>query len=81
MIGETFAHMRCRIVFRAFQGIGGSGLYSLVFVAIVKLTEADKLAFYSGVVSSVFALANLLGPLIGGAISDHTTWRWIFWIK
>lgn len=70
-----------RIVFRAFQGIGGSALYSLVFVAIVKLVVPEKMGFYSGVISSVFALANLLGPLLGGAITDHTSWRWIFWIK
>ncbi|KAF1971396.1 MFS general substrate transporter [Bimuria novae-zelandiae CBS 107.79] len=69
------------IVFRAFQGIGGSALYSLVFVAIVKLIVPEKTAFYSGVISSVFVLANLLGPLLGGAISDHTNWRWIFWIN
>lgn len=70
-----------RIVFRALQGIGGSALYSLVFVAIVKLVVPERLPFYSGIISSVFALANLLGPLIGGAISDRTNWRWIFWIN
>jgi MFS family permease len=70
-----------RIVFRALQGIGGSALYSLVFVAIIKLIVPEKIAFYSGVISSVFALANLSGPLIGGAISDHTNWRWIFWLN
>ncbi|KAL5379079.1 hypothetical protein DPSP01_008712 [Paraphaeosphaeria sporulosa] len=69
------------IVFRALQGIGGSALYSLVFVTIMKLIVPDKIAFYSGVISSVFALANLSGPLIGGAISDHTNWRWIFWLN
>ncbi|KAF2655372.1 MFS general substrate transporter [Lophiostoma macrostomum CBS 122681] len=69
------------ITFRAFQGIGGSGLYSLVFVAIMKLVTPEKMGFYSGIVSSVFALANLLGPILGGLISDHTTWRWIFWMN
>ena len=56
-------------------------MYSLVFVAIVKLIVPEKMPFYSGVISSVFALANLLGPLLGGAISDHTNWRWIFWLN
>jgi MFS family permease len=54
-----------RIVFRAFQGIGGSGLYSLTFVAIMKLITPEKLGFYSGIISSVFAIANLLGPILG----------------
>ncbi|KAF2034646.1 putative MSF multidrug transporter [Setomelanomma holmii] len=69
------------IVFRAVQGIGGSGLYSLTFVAIMKLIVPEKVGFYSGVISSVFAMANLLGPLFGGIISDRTTWRWIFFIN
>ena len=71
----------CRIVLRAFQGIGGSGIYSLVFVTIMKLVTAEKLGFYSGIISSVFAISNLLGPILGGAIADNTTWRWIFWMK
>ncbi|CAN9403798.1 unnamed protein product [Alternaria alternata] len=69
------------IVFRAFQGIGGSGLYSLTFVSIMKMIVPEKIGFYSGIVSSVFALANLLGPLLGGIIADRTTWRWIFFIN
>ncbi|KAH7132481.1 putative MFS multidrug transporter [Dendryphion nanum] len=69
------------IIFRAFQGIGGSGMYSLVFVAILQLITPEKSGFYSGVISSVFAIANLLGPVLGGVIVDHTTWRWIFWIN
>ncbi|KAF2708558.1 MFS general substrate transporter [Pleomassaria siparia CBS 279.74] len=69
------------IVFRALQGIGGSGMYSLVFVAMMKLIVPEKMAFYTGVISSVFALANLLGPILGGFITDRTLWRWIFWIN
>ncbi|KAF1358105.1 MFS general substrate transporter [Lizonia empirigonia] len=69
------------IVFRAFQGIGGSGLYSLTFVSILKLIVPEKIAFYSGIISSVFTMSNLLGPLLGGIIADRTTWRWIFFIN
>ncbi|KAJ8116457.1 hypothetical protein OPT61_g2122 [Boeremia exigua] len=69
------------IIFRAFQGIGGSGLYSLTFVSIMKLIVPEKIGFYSGVISSVFTMSNLLGPLLGGIIADRTTWRWIFFMN
>ncbi|KAJ5405759.1 MFS general substrate transporter [Penicillium sp. CMV-2018d] len=69
------------IVFRALQGIGASGLYCLVFVAILRLISLGKAALYSGIISSVFALSNLLGPVLGGVIVDNTTWRWIFYIN
>ncbi|KAL4746829.1 hypothetical protein BDW72DRAFT_210107 [Aspergillus terricola var. indicus] len=69
------------IVFRAFQGVGASGLYCLVFVAILRLISLEKAGLYSGVISSVFALSNLLGPILGGVIVDNTTWRWIFYIN
>ncbi|KKK24448.1 hypothetical protein ARAM_006068 [Aspergillus rambellii] len=73
--------MQQLIVFRAFQGIGASGLYCLVFIAILQLISLEKSGFYSGIISSVFALSNLLGPLSGGLIVDHTTWRWIFYLN
>ncbi|KAH8736187.1 major facilitator superfamily domain-containing protein [Ilyonectria robusta] len=69
------------IVFRAFQGLGGSGIYSTVFIIIAKIVTVDKVGTYTGILSSVFALASLLGPILGGAIVDNTTWRWVFFIN
>ncbi|KAL4924991.1 putative MFS multidrug transporter [Aspergillus undulatus] len=69
------------IVFRAFQGIGASGLYCLVFVAILRLMSFENAGIYSAVITSVFALSNLLGPILGGVIVDNTTWRWIFYLN
>ncbi|GAB1319699.1 Vacuolar basic amino acid transporter 5 [Madurella fahalii] len=69
------------IVFRALQGVGGSGLYSLVFVILAQIVPMDKLGMCTGILSSCFALASLLGPILGGVISDNTTWRWIFWLN
>lgn len=73
--------MPTSIVFRAFQGLGGSGIYSTVFIIIAKIVTVDKVGTYTGILSSVFALASLLGPILGGAIVDNTTWRWVFFIK
>ncbi|KAK3294143.1 major facilitator superfamily transporter [Chaetomium fimeti] len=69
------------IVFRAFQGMGGSGIYSLVTVMTPLMVPPAKYPTYIAIISSVFAISSVLGPLLGGAISDHTTWRWVFWLN
>jgi len=68
-------------VFRALQGVGGSGVYSVVFVTLADICPARMLGVYSSVVSSVFAVANVLGPILGGAICDTGDWKWIFLLK
>ncbi|KAB5536495.1 major facilitator superfamily domain-containing protein [Coniochaeta sp. 2T2.1] len=66
------------VVFLALQGVGGSGVYSVVFVTLADICPARMLGVYSSVVSSVFAVANVLGPILGGAICDTEDWKWIF---
>ena len=66
------------IVLRAFQGIGGSGIYAMVMVIATKFIDWEKGAKYMAIISSVMALASLLGPILGGAINDHGQWRWVF---
>ncbi|KAI8943272.1 hypothetical protein NX059_001292 [Plenodomus lindquistii] len=66
------------IVFRVFQGLGGSGVYALVIVVLYEIAPAAEFARYTVLVTSLFALALLSGPLIGGAINNNTTWRWVF---
>ncbi|VUC24636.1 unnamed protein product [Clonostachys rosea] len=66
------------IVFRAFQGIGGAGNYSLSAVILVELVPSSKYAKYTTFVSLFYSLSLLLGPIFGGLITQNTTWRWIF---
>ncbi|KAB5584990.1 drug resistance transporter EmrB/QacA subfamily [Coniochaeta sp. 2T2.1] len=66
------------IILRAFQGIGGSGIYSMVLFLAPKLVPMTEYGKYIGIISSVFALASVTGPLVGGAISSNTSWRWVF---
>ena len=83
----SFECRRCRllsvfsIVFRALQGIGGSGTYSMVMVSVPEVTPPPQFGLVSGLVSAVFAFSSILGPIIGGAITSHSTWRWVFWLK
>lgn len=66
------------IVFRAFQGIGGAGNYSLCSVIFLELVPREKYAKYTSSVSVVYCLSLLLGPIFGGVISQSSTWRWVF---
>ena len=70
-----------RIVFRALQGIGGGGIYTLTFVILPENISPKEYPVYAAILSSVLAFSSLLGPLLGGLICDHTSWRWVFFLK
>ncbi|KAI1137180.1 putative multidrug resistance protein fnx1 [Hypoxylon sp. FL0543] len=69
------------IVFRAFQGIGGGGCFSLCTIMIIEIVPPEKYAKYVSNLAIVNALALLAGPIIGGAIAAQISWRWIFIIN
>ncbi|KAE8372688.1 major facilitator superfamily domain-containing protein [Aspergillus bertholletiae] len=69
------------ILCRAFQGVGGAGIFSMAPIIVAEMVEPAKYGAYNAIVSLAIAFSFLLGPLFGGAISDGTTWRWIFYIN
>ena len=69
------------IVFRAVQGIGGGIIVSGVFTLVADLFPPAERGKYTGIVSSMYGLANIIGPLAGGIIADRLTWRWIFYLN
>jgi len=70
-----------RTVFRAFQGLGGSGIYAMSTVIASEMVPPEKFGMYMGIISAVFALSSILGPVLGGVISGKATWRWVFLLK
>ncbi|KAI0096684.1 MFS general substrate transporter [Hypoxylon sp. NC0597] len=69
------------IICRAFQGIGGSGLYSLSQIVLFEAGPSDKPSLMGGLVGITLAVSYVLGPILGAVISSTTEWNTIFWIN
>ncbi|MBK4714891.1 MULTISPECIES: MDR family MFS transporter [Tenebrionibacter/Tenebrionicola group] len=69
------------VLMRALQGLGGGGLLVVSMAAIADVVPPASRGRYQGLFGGVFGLATVLGPLIGGFIVQHASWRWIFYIN
>lgn len=69
------------IGFRALQGLGAGGLMVGVMSIMGALISPRERGKYQGMFAAVMALATVGGPLIGGFITDHFSWHWIFYIN
>ena len=69
------------ILFRGLQGIGGGGLMAMAFAIIGDVVSPRERGRYTGILGSVFALASIAGPLLGGFFVDHASWRWAFTVN
>lgn len=66
------------IGFRAIQGVGTGGLMALAQAIIGDIVAPRERGRYQGYLGSVFGIATVAGPLIGGFLVEHTSWRWCF---
>ena len=74
-------NMEQLILTRALQGLGGGGLMVVSMAAVADVIPAQDRGKYQGLFGGVFGLATVIGPLLGGFIVQHTSWRWIFYIN
>lgn len=73
--------MTSLIVYRAIQGLGAGGLITLAQTVIGDLVPPRERGRYQGLFAAVFAVCSVTGPLLGGVITDHLSWRWIFYVN
>jgi EmrB/QacA subfamily drug resistance transporter len=69
------------IAFRAVQGLGAGGLIVLVQSTVGDIVSPRERGRYQGLFGAVFGLASVAGPLLGGLIVEHLSWRWIFYVN
>jgi EmrB/QacA subfamily drug resistance transporter len=77
-LSQTMAEL---IIFRGIQGLFGGILMSSVFAVIADLYAPKVRARMQGIFSGTFALAAVIGPTLGGVITDSLGWRWVFYIN
>lgn len=66
------------IAARVVQGLGAGGVLPLTLTLIATLYPLEQRVKVQGFVSGAWGVSGLLGPLLGGVIADHLSWRWVF---
>jgi len=75
------ATMNQLIIFRGLQGIGAGAIMGLTFIIIGDLFPPADRGKYVGLLSGVFGISSVIGPTLGGFITDNLSWHWIFFIN
>lgn len=73
--------MKELIGFRAIQGLGAGALLPLGMTIIGDVYSLAERAKMQGLFSGVWGIASIVGPLVGGLITDHISWRWVFYFN
>jgi EmrB/QacA subfamily drug resistance transporter len=69
------------ILARVFQGIGSGGIFALVYIVLADIAPPGKRAKTLSLASSIWGIASVLGPTLGGFMVTYFSWRWIFFIN
>ncbi len=69
------------IAFRAFQGLGAGALMPIAIAVVGDLFTPRERGKWQGVTGAVWGLSAILGPTLGGWITQYSTWRWVFYVN
>ncbi|PGH12242.1 hypothetical protein AJ79_04422 [Helicocarpus griseus UAMH5409] len=77
-LANNFTNM---LVGRSIQGIGGGGIIAITEVIVTDLVPLRLRGNYFGIISAMWSLGSVTGPILGGGFSEKVSWRWIFYIN
>ena len=69
------------IIGRAIAGLGGAGIFTGAMLIISKTVPLRLRPTYTSLIGAVFGVSSVVAPLIGGAFTDKSTWRWCFYLN
>src|SRR5256712_11269926 len=69
------------VAFRAVQGLGAGALFPVALAVIGDMFDASERGKYQGLVGAIFGLSSVIGPAIGGVITDTVGWHWVFFVN
>jgi EmrB/QacA subfamily drug resistance transporter len=69
------------ILWRVFQGIGGGGIFALVYIVLADISSPESRGKTLSLGSFIWGLASVLGPTFGGFVVMYFSWRWIFFVN
>ena len=89
MVGFVLASALCGqsqdmfqlVLFRGIQGLFGGVLFSTVFASIADIFTIEMRSRIQGVFGGIFGIASVVGPTIGGYLTDNVGWRWVFYVN
>ncbi|KAI8150102.1 major facilitator superfamily domain-containing protein [Fennellomyces sp. T-0311] len=81
LINALTPTMNGLIAGRVVQGFGAGAIISMLFVIISDIAPLHLRPRFQAVLSVIYGLSSVIGPLIGGAFVDKLTWRWDFWLN
>lgn len=85
LIGSVLAgfadSMNALIAYRAVQGLGAGVMMAMAFVTIGDLFPPAERAKYQGLIAGVFGISSVIGPTLGGFLTDSLSWNWIFFVN